>query len=439
MSLFNQKNAILDNKESKLKKNKITCPYCQQKIARINNDVYRCNLCNKNISFSKTKLLYKNMNNFDNMFSNFNKIRGINTKKKVDIHENKCNHCGENEMIVDKGKYVCGQCGREYGNFLSKKQEWRFSLYDKNNENKSRCTIVKNPLLPTLSYRVSQPNSNRVRIHSSVPSKERALAQAISKMKKCGKKLGIKGALVDKAVYIYSMVANNVTKGVGKQGVMAACQFMACKDDKNTNICCRETICHKYGISSKLFNEGKKELEECIYSVPDKKNKDFKKLQKIYINPSDPENIVRKVCNQLRLKNIDSACIIYICKKVKEYNLSSSKMPHSIASGCILLYLQYKSEQNSTEEKIDINKISNMCSVSRNTAENTAFEFKEYIPYIFPRNKDDIKNCMPHKNISKKYEISLSTPEIIIRENKPVILKRSRGRPRKNKVSTNHT
>ena len=234
MSLFNQKSAILDNKESKLT---INCPYCQQKVARINNDTYRCNLCNKDISNIKSS--YQNMNNFDNMFSNFNKFRGINTVK-TKVSENKCSYCGENDMIVDKGKYVCSQCGRENGDVLSKKQEWRFSLYDKSNVSNSRCSIVKNPLLPTLSYRVSKPNSNQIRIHSSIPSKERALAQAISKMKKFGKKLGIKGALVDKAVYIYSMVVNNVTKGVGKQGVMAACQFMACKDDKNTNICCRE-------------------------------------------------------------------------------------------------------------------------------------------------------------------------------------------------------
>ena len=252
-------------------------------------------------------------------------------------------------------------------------------------------------------------------------------------MKKHGENLRIKGPLVDQAIYIYSMVVNDVTKGIGKQGVMAACQFLACKDDKNTHIYCRETICYEYKINSKLFNKGAKELKECIFSS-ESKNKDLSKLRKKYKKPRDPEDIVRTVCNKLNINDVDYGCIVYVCRKVKRIKEFSSKMPYSIAAGCILVYLQYEPEQKNEEEKkqVDIDKIANMCTVSRNTADNISNDLKEYIPWIIPRNINAIKDCMPYKKKLKKYEISLNIPEIIVKEQKQIVFKRSRGRPRKN-------
>jgi len=412
MSLFDKKDAFshfdtLRNKKKQLKNNTIICSYCNQSVKKSDNSNYICNRCNKTI--------------------------------KKEINNNMCTHCEENTIIMYKGKHICNRCGREYGNIISKEQEWRFSLYDRYDTSKSRCTMVMNPLLPSISYRVKRTNSKTVRIYSNASSKKRALSQAYYKMKKHGKKLGINGTLIDKAIYMYSLVVNDITKGSSKKGVMAACQFFACEDDKETNICCRETICQEYNIIPKVFNKGKKEFEECFFSVLNKNNRELKKLRDKYKNPSDPVEIVRKVCNKLNLSDIESAQIIYTCKIItnpdplKRFIIEqiSSKMPHSIASGCILLHLQIKHEEEKKKTPLDIDEISNMCSVSRNTAESTANILRPYMSTILPRDMNDIKDCMPYKKKSNKYNTVSNTPEIIISDKKPIIFKRSRGRPRK--------
>ena len=135
MSLFDKKNAFshfntIRNKKKQLETN--ICSYCEQGMEKSNNDMNVCDNCN--------------------------------TTTEPNIYNNKCNYCGENTVIVYKGKYVCSQCGRENGTIISKEPEWAFSSYNKFDTAKPRCTMVKNPLRPSSSNRVSRPNSKKIRI-----------------------------------------------------------------------------------------------------------------------------------------------------------------------------------------------------------------------------------------------------------------------------------
>ena len=124
-SQFDEKFSQINNKEKKLKEKTISCPYCCEKIKKSNNGRYICNPCNREIYYIKEKK-----------------------------QNNNCKYCGENTIIMDSGKYICGKCGREHGYVISKHQEWRFSLYDKGSVNNARCSVVQNPLLPTVSFRI---------------------------------------------------------------------------------------------------------------------------------------------------------------------------------------------------------------------------------------------------------------------------------------------
>ena len=357
----------------------------------------------------------------------------------------KCPYCQESTLTVDDGIFVCTSCGKENGTVISEKQEWRSFTDSHDNKDVSRCGMPSNPLLPHSSLgTVAQGNMrygfSKLQIQNAMPSNERSRLDAINWIKNAAQKLSITGVLADMACYLYIKLTEGVKlkRGPVRRGVMANCQYAICKRKGTGCYVCSEKLSEAYEINIKKFNEGRKLFADLSFyktkcSISDKKlcnNLTMSKLN--FVKPTEPENIIRDVCENLSLSELDIASIVYITRNVKKLGIISSKMPQSIAAGCILLHVKEKGIKN-----VRLNKISNFCTVSDATAKNTYNELKKFKTFIIPKDTDDlvsgeVGDCMPEKQLSNIYTAPIRAipPSIIIKDD-PKRIVVSRGRPKK--------
>jgi len=356
-----------------------------------------------------------------------------------------CPYCQESTLTVDDGTFVCTSCGKENGIVISEKQEWRSFTDSYDNKDASRCGMPSNPLLPQSSLgTVAQGNMkfgfSRLQIQNAMPSHERSRLDAIKWIKNASKKLSISGVLADMACYLYVKLTENVKvkRGPVRRALMANCQYAICKRKGTGCYVCPEKLSEAYEITVKKFNEGSKLFAELSFYKTNCNNTEKKWGNKLtnsrlsFVKPTEPENIIRNVCEKLQLSEIDIASIIYITRNVKKLGVISSKMPQSIAAGCILLHVKEKGMK-----QIRLNKISNFCTVSDATAKNTYNELKKYKMFIIPKNMDDlvsgeVGDCMPEKQLSKIYTAPRrALPPSVIIKAEPKKINVCRGRPKK--------
>ena len=356
-----------------------------------------------------------------------------------------CPYCQESTLTVDDGTFVCTSCGKENGTVISEKQEWRSFTDSYDNKDASRCGMPSNPLLPQSSLgTVAQGNMkfgfSRLQIQNAMPSHERSRLDAIKWIKNSSKKLSISGVLADMACYLYVKLTENVKvkRGPVRRALMANCQYAICKRKGTGCYVCPEKLSEAYEITVKKFNEGSKLFAELSFYKTNCNNSDKKWGNKLtnsrlsFVKPTEPENIIRNVCEKLKLSDIDIASVIYITRNVKKLGVVSSKMPQSIAAGCILLYVKEKGMK-----QIRLNKISNFCTVSDATAKHTYKELKKYKMFILAKNMDDLTSgevgdCMPEKQLSKIYTAPRrALPPSVIIKSEPKKILVCRGRPKK--------
>jgi transcription initiation factor TFIIIB Brf1 subunit/transcription initiation factor TFIIB len=387
---------------------------------------------------------FKSMN-LKSMFAEFQQIREpektlpekiepINTFSEFENF--KCPYCQESTVSVDDGSFVCTTCGKENGVVISDKQEWRSYTDSYDNIDTSRCGMPSNPLLPQSSLGTVATGNMKY----AMPSHERARLDAIKWIKSAASKLDISGVLSDMACYLYVKLTENVKvkRGPVRRALMGNCQYAICKRKGTGCYVCPEKLSEAFEIKVKKFNEGSKLFAELSFYKTNcndiKQNWDTKLTDSrlSFVKPTEPENIIRNVCEKLSFTEIDIASIIYITRNVKKLGVINSKMPQSIAAGCILLHVKEKGMKH-----IKINKISDFCTVSDATAKNTYNELKKYKPFLFPKKMDDLMSggvgdCMPEIQLSKIYTApKRALPPSIILDAEPKKINVTRGRPKK--------
>ena len=389
--------------------------------------------------------------NLKSMFAEFKQIREPeNTilEEKIegfsDIENFKCPFCKESTLLVEDGSFVCTSCGKENGVIISDKQEWR-SYADSYGGDTSRCGMPSNPLLPqsslgTISTGNTKYGFSRMQIQNAMPSHEKARLDAIKIIKSASDKLEISGVLSDMACYLYVKLTENakVKRGPVRVGLMANCQYAICKRKGQNYYICPEILSEAYKIKMKHFNEGSKEFAKFSFyktkcnDTEKQWGSNLIKSRLSFIKPTEPEDIIRTVCEKLSFNEIDIASVIYITRNVKKSNIISSKNPQSIAAGCILLYVKEKEMKH-----IKSDNISNFCGVSITTANYTYNELKKDKLHLFPKDKNDLMNgnvgdCIPEVELSKIYTApKRAQPPSIIIDNTTKKVNVSRGRPKK--------
>lgn len=369
----------------------------------------------------------------------------VETKKvetKKNINSQCCSYCKEDTLVVDEGSFVCTKCGRESGIVISEKQEWRTFSNSNDTVDKSRCGMPSNPLLPqsslgTVAQGKSRYGFGRLQIQNAMPSHERSRLDAIKLIKKAAKELKIQGVLTDMTCYLYVKITENikVKRGPVRRALMAHCQYAICKRKNTSTYICPENLSKAYNISVQKFNEGRKEFTKLSFyktnNTGQSWNKKLTKSRLSFVKPTEPENIIRNVCEKMSFKDIDIANIIYIARNIKKLGIISSKMPQSIAAGCIFLYVKEK------KIRVKLGDVSNYCTVSDTTAKNTYNDIKKYKKILISENDDNLKKgevgcCMPEKHLSKIYTApNGAIPPTIIIKSELKKINVIRGRPRK--------
>ena len=329
------------------------------------------------------------------MFADFKQIREPfkNSVEKIEYDtkfsefENfKCPYCQEISVLIEDGSFVCTSCGKENGIVISDKQEWRSYTESYNNIDSSRCGMPSNPLLPQSSLgTIATGNVNfgfsRLQIQNAMPGNERPILFAIKKIKQVAQAIGIPGVLSDMACYLYVKLTENikVKKGKVRIALLAYCQYVIFNNNNSDCYFSPEELSVAYEVSMKKFNEAIKLFSDYSFYKTKCNNEEKKWNKKLmdsrnnFVKPTDPENIIRNVFKNLEFTEYDVANIIYIVRTVKKLGIISSKMPQSIAAGCILLYVKEKGLKH-----IKINMISLNCYVSDTTSTHIYNELENY-------------------------------------------------------------
>lgn len=400
----------------------------------------------------------------DSMFEEFRSIRSDlhqdkdnkNNKDKTDREvESKfetmdlfrCPYCQESTLSDEDGEYACTSCGRECGVVITTQQEWRNHM-DSGKADPSRCGMPVHPLLPqaslgTVAQGYGKQGFRRLQMQNAMPSNERSLLDAIKIIKEAAIKLNIPGTLADKACYLYSELTKNmkIKRGPVRRALMASCQYAICK--KYDCYICREEMVTQYGIQMKKYNEGAKLFVNLSYHKTHGRAKDtkwgnnFSSSRDTFVKPTSPESITEDACKKLDLTDLETAEITYVVRQVCRFKVVSSRMPQSIAAGCLIFYLNEKGQQ------ANISKIAKICVVSNATAKNTFIEIKNYSKlskgrsFLLPKTTDDlvkgsIGNCMPKIQLEKIYTApKRALPKTVILPSMVTNVVSNRGRPKK--------
>jgi transcription initiation factor TFIIIB Brf1 subunit/transcription initiation factor TFIIB len=381
----------------------------------------------------------------DDMFRQFKES----DKKQVKIEENTqhiCKNCKQETLIIDSGAFVCTTCGKEEGVIISDNQEWRTFL-DSNSKDNSRCGMPSNPLIPnSLSTMVHKNHAiGNLQLQISMSSESRNLLHVYNIIKTIAKSLLISGILADKAYILYTTLTKgikNLKRGGVRCALMAKCQYVICKEENTDSHICSEKLIeehkklsrnqkYKKNESAINFNEGSKLFDDLYFFK--KQQKHTTKSKHDFTKPTEPENIIKTVCYTLNMDDTTISHIIYISRYIKKLSLLSSKMPQSIASGCISLFCVEKKYIQYT-----VKKVSELCMVSVETTNNTCKELSRYKKIIIAKNVKDLYtgkcgDCSPKKQLSKIYKAPVGAfpQEVEIIEENTVKISISRGRPKK--------
>jgi transcription initiation factor TFIIIB Brf1 subunit/transcription initiation factor TFIIB len=363
-------------------------------------------------------------------------------KSKIDLF--KCSYCQESTVCEEDGIIVCTTCGRENGNVITGKQEWRNHV-DSGKDDPSRCGMPVHPLLPnsslgTIAQGYGRGGIQRLQLQNAMPSSERSLLDAIKIIKEASQILSIPATLADKACYLYAQLTKNlkIKRGPVRRGLMANCQNAICKRKESSCYVCVEKMVKAYNIDMKKYNEGAKLFVQLTYHKTygntDKKwGKDFSSSRKAFVKPTDPENIAEDACKKLGFDDNQIAEVTYIIRQVNRLKIVSSRMPQSIAAGCLILYVREKKLK-----KVTVSNISKICVVSDATAKNTYNDLKIGKKFLFPKNQSDlysskVGNCMPKVRLENIYTApKRALPKAVILPSVIKEVESNRGRPRLN-------
>ena len=356
-----------------------------------------------------------------------------------------CSKCGLETLIEDTGIFVCTSCGFENGVVISTKQEWR-SFND--GKDRSRCGMGINPFLQKTSLGTvvggkARGGYTKLQLQHANPTDEKPIRVALNTITKAALELGISNNSATNAIYLYSRLIKdvNLQRGPVRKALMASCQFIICmKDIKKGEFISPERLSEAYEINIQKFNEGYK-LLTTLYHYKSKISKDWdselKQKHEELVIPTNSEMIIRNVCKRIEFSEEQIAIIVYISRAIKKLSLLKSKMPQSVAAGCILFYIENKIKSTQPNIKYDLTIISNFCTVSPQTAKNVCSQLQncKFKKYLFPKKREDLENgrfgnCYPEVDISKIYVNSFKTPTVIIDKNIKKV-KISRGRPKK--------
>lgn len=251
-----------------------------------------------------------------------------------------CNNCNNPNLIFDytNGIIICSMCGLVNQNMIDSGAEWRYyGSSDNKTGNPTRCGDPINPLLPKSSMGTfisgnSYGSIKRLHLWNQMPADERSLWLVFKKITYFTRNSNLSNKLVDEAKLNYKKICekekniNVLTRGSIREGLIAACIFVACKNNNKTRRV--EEIASICGITTQEVSKGLKKFVE------------IEKQKNIKINTYKNNKIhefIERYCKAINIPYYYQKLCHVIAERCNKIHILKSNTKPSICSGIIFL------------------------------------------------------------------------------------------------------
>jgi len=279
-----------------------------------------------------------------------------------------CKNCNSSDKIAEdnvQGILVCIGCGTILSELFDEGAEWNnYSNYE-GKEGFVRCSSTTNAFLPqsSLGSTIACSNNSRIKIlqnWSLMPYKERSLNIVLKEIQNKCRTAGIVKCIEDDAKILYKNIReskylygknkgrNGLTRGANRKSLVAACIFFACKRKGKTRS--PKEIAKMFDLKYKAVTKGCKAFQKLIKQ----------KFMQNDINISNPEHFIMRYCRDLHIPNnyIDQA--MRVAKNIQKLNIASMHTPFSVATGSILLIVEFSTldiDRKDISDKFDVSEV----------------------------------------------------------------------------------
>jgi len=264
-----------------------------------------------------------------------------------------CNDCKTYTLISCEGQLLCNKCGLMQQKTLSEDAEYRTYSDNSKSVNPERVGMATNSLLPesslgTLIAQRSYDNNNIKRMVQynswhQMPYKERSLYKICCKISSKAKRHGLPNIIIERAKEFYNIIRSvNISRGDNRDGLIAACLYFACKDEKVPRS--SKEIADMFDIKLQDMTKGIKNFRANWRLA--KTNGD-----KIVVDSSNPIDYIDRYCSNLPISSDTKHIAEFIAVKALFKNIVDDNTAPSIAAGSIFLSCHI-SGQNITKKQV---------------------------------------------------------------------------------------
>jgi len=301
-----------------------------------------------------------------------------------DIALDFCQDCKTNTLIYGDGFYICSNCGEYQQKKLSEDAEYRFyGESDNKNTNPERVGMPTNILLPESSlgsligYRPYDTNNFKKMIQynswNAMPYKERSQWKVFSKITTKARTGGLPNIIIEDAKAYYKIISEtSISRGSNREGLIAACVYMACKKEKVPRS--TKEISDMFSIQLQDMTRGCKRFKE-IWRLSKRNTNNIK------IRTSNPLDYIDRFCSNLQLatnlKHISEYVAVKAIASVN--NLVEDNTSPSVAAGSIFLVCMI------TNQSITKKQVSVACKISEVTISKCYKKLNKHNKALLPK------------------------------------------------------
>lgn len=342
-----------------------------------------------------------------------------------------CSVCNSTSILFNDSSFLmtCIDCGAGLSELFELRPEW--NNYEDSND-APRCGVATNPFMPMASMGTvitggGYSNAKRMQIWDQIPYKERSLSEVLQHIDVKMKKFKITKSVIDNAKILYKKLSSikhlsgpNIGKtiiirGLNRRSLIASCAFYGAKFQKTPRSI--KEIAEIFCLETTQVTKGCR-----IYTVL----MDFSFMLK-HSHLAHAQDFIERFGYRLLLKKPHVEFAIKIASNVNKLDIASDHQSTSIAAGSILL-TSHIYELNITRKKV-----AEIFGISEVTITKT---FKKIYPYKKILMNDSLTTLLlkridmriaenPDILLKKKDVPSVSITDIFIVNKEPALPKQA--------------
>jgi len=300
-----------------------------------------------------------------------------------------CRYHPDAVLIEDyrAGDMICSQCGLIVGDrLIDVGCEWRTFTDEKSDStDMTRVGAAQDPTIDVddLSTRISKKTSNsngNCLYKASESAKNKAKRKVNNEIKEMGERLSADQSIINSANHIYYNVQKNkIIKGRSNNAVLAACVFIACRDQN-----CPRTFKEISGVSQN-GNVSVKDIGRCYKIIRNAlqssiTNNANNSLAFNNSSASASSDLIFRFCSKLDYCKEVRQLANYINLKTSEIPTLTSRSPNSLAASSIYLSASLLGSNLRTAEEIG-----KICGAAGNTIRLTTKLMYAHLGKLIPQ------------------------------------------------------